>query len=146
MQQIMNLIRWTTRSDEEFALTVIMFSVGRRATRLRCCGDCFNCPDIERDQLMRKLLRLFSLRCAAQLNRHLRGQTEDGGDVFSTSTLLLSASLECISRDFYPLCCEWENIKEDRPPEFPAFISSTRPLEGGPLARRQGNAQRKDLV
>lgn len=61
----MDLIRLTTRIDEELALAVIEFTVGRRVAGLGCCGDWFNCLDIKHDQLMRKLLRLFFQRGTA---------------------------------------------------------------------------------
>lgn len=105
----MDLIRLTTRGDEELALAVIEFSVGRRA-RLGCCSDWFNCLDVKHGQLRRKLLRLFSQHCRAQLGSQ---RTEDGGDVFShpaSAPFYISTSVRhsaaCISWDVSALCCK----------------------------------------
>lgn len=107
----MDLIRLTTRGDEELALAVIEFSVGRRAARLGCCSDWFNCLDVKHGQLRRKLLRLFSQHCRAQPGSQ---RTEDGGDVFfshpASAPFCISTSVKHsaarISWDVSALCCK----------------------------------------
>lgn len=69
----MDLMRLTTSGDEELALAVIEFSVGRRAAGPGCCGDWFNCLNVKHGQLRRKLTApIFSAL------RSSTGISEDG--------------------------------------------------------------------